>query len=78
MKVEEDIELFCKNYVENYISLEESENKQDYINNFLKPMIVDGYLYEIENFQCSPYLPKEVDNIQIISEKECLDYMLRN
>ena len=39
-------------------------------------MIVNGALYGIENFQCSPYLPKEVDGIKLVSEKECLIYML--
>jgi len=39
-------------------------------------MIVYGALYEIENFQCSPYLPEYVDDIKLISEREYLEYML--
>lgn len=77
-KVESDIDNFCKEYMECCIELEDSESTEEYINNFVKPMIIDGWLYGIENFQCSPYLPKEVDNIKLINERECLEYMLNN
>lgn len=62
------------NYVKSL--LEEGEDIKDYIKNYLEPMIVDNVLYEIEAFQCEPYLPKEVDNIKIITERECLLYVL--
>lgn len=77
MEVTESIDDFCKEYMEQCICLEKGENEEDYINEFVKPMIVDGWLYEIENFQCSPYLPNEVDDIKLISEKECLEYLLK-
>lgn len=77
MEVKGDINTFCKEYMEKCICLEEGESEENYINEFVKPMIIDGWLYEIENFQCSPYLPKEVDEIKLISERECLDYMLK-
>jgi hypothetical protein len=44
---------------------------------YVKSMVRGDYLYEIENFQCSPYLPKEVDDITLITEQECLDYILQ-
>lgn len=34
--------------------------------------------YEIINYQCAPYLPKYVDKIEIISEEQCLEYLLNN
>lgn len=77
-EVKEDIDTFCKKYMEDNICLESNESEEEYINKYVKPMIVDGWLYEIENFQCSPYLPKEVDDIKLISERECLEYMLNN
>lgn len=77
MEVTEPIDDFCKKYMTECISLEEGESEEDYINQFVKPMIVDGWLYEIENFQCPPYLPKHVDEIKLINEKECLEYMLK-
>ena len=41
-------------------------------------MIVDGCFYEINNFQTAPYLPGEVDDIKMISGRECLEWMLSN
>ncbi|MGL5328099.1 MAG: hypothetical protein ACRDD7_02440, partial [Peptostreptococcaceae bacterium] len=58
-KVNGSLDIFAKEYATNL--LEEGSDIQDYIDRHVKPMIVDGVLYEIENFQCSPYLPKEVD-----------------
>lgn len=78
IQVEESIEDFCKKYIQDCIDLDEDTDEETYINKFVKPMIVDGWLYEVENFQCSPYLPKEVDNVEIITEKECLLYMLQS
>ncbi len=56
--------------------LDKDANIEEYINEYVESMIVDGVLYEIENFQCSPYLPEYVDDIKLISERECLEYML--
>lgn len=76
-KVNEPIDDYCKKYVEMYID-EIEENAEEFINEYMKPMIVDGILYEIDCPQCSPYLPKEVDNIKLISERECLLWILNN
>ena len=35
-------------------------------------------LYEIENFQCMPYLPDEVDDIRIVSERKCLEWLVNH
>lgn len=56
--------------------LDKDANIEEYINEYVESMIVDGVLYEINNFQCSPYLPEYVDDIKLISERECLEYML--
>lgn len=40
-------------------------------------MYKDGVLYEIENFQCEPFLPDKIDSIKMISETECLNWLLR-
>jgi hypothetical protein len=74
MEIEEPIEEFARKYIDGL--LEEGEDKQAYIEQWVIPMIVNNVLYEIENFQCSPYLPKEVDDIKLISERECLEYLL--
>lgn len=58
--------------------LDKDANIEEYINEYVESMIVDGVLYEINNFQCSPYLPEYVDDIKLISERECLEYMLMN
>lgn len=75
-EVDKPIDEFCNEYVENCLELTKDTNIKDYINDFVKPMIADGCFYEIENFQTEPYLPSEVDNIEIISERQCLEWML--
>ena len=35
-------------------------------------------MYEIENFQCAPYLQEYIDDIKLITERECLEWMLEN
>ena len=77
-KVEKPIDEFCEEFVKECIELEDGESEEDYIENYMKPMIVDGWFYVVNNFQSGPYLPKEVDNIEIISESECLDWLLKN
>lgn len=80
--VGEDIDAFCSEYIKSIVDLNEgateSKSELDYIENFIKPMIVDGFFYIIEAFQVVPYLPYEVDDIKIVSEKECLDWLLDN
>ena len=73
-EVDKPVEEFAKEYIDGL--LEDGVDEQEYINKYVIPMIVDNVLYEIENFQCSPYLSKEVDDIRLISERECLEYML--
>ena len=75
MKINEPIDKFCKKYAEEM--LEEDVDKEYYIEQHIKPMIINNTLYEIENFQCSPYLPTRVNDIKLITERQCLEYMLR-
>ena len=76
-EVDKPIDEFCIEHVKE-IGLTDDADENKYIDNFIKPMIIDGFLYEIENFQTSPYLPKEVDDIKIISERECLEWLINN
>lgn len=76
MEVDKPINEFAKWYVDGL--LEDDVDEENYINICVLPMIVDNVLFEIETFQCSPYLPKEVDDIKLISERECLEWMLNN
>lgn len=65
-------------FIEEYVSelLEDEVDTDSYINEFIKPMIINNILYEIENYQCSPYLPEYVDEVRLINERECLIYIL--
>lgn len=74
--------------------IEGKENIEDYLSNlayekngrfsdndidkYIRPLIVDDIYYEVENFQCAPYLPEEVENIQMCSERDCLLFILKN
>jgi len=43
---------------------------------YVKSMIRDGYLYEIDSPQVAPFLPDKLDDLILISEEECLEWML--
>lgn len=73
-----DTNAFVRKYMDEVVSLEDGESEEDYINNYVLPMIVNNVMYEIENFQCAPYLSEYVDNIKLISERECLEWMLEH
>ena len=51
---------------------------EEFFDDFVKDMIIDGVLYEIECFQCAPWLPEEVDEIKILTEGEMLRWLLKN
>ncbi len=74
-----DIDKFCKEYME-YMDLidgvTEESSEEQYIEEYIKPMIVDNYFYVVENFEVIPYLPKEVYDVKIITERECFEYLL--
>lgn len=80
-KVGDDIEKFCKKYMQGMVSLDgirtESADR-DYIDRFIKPMIFDGWFYGIDTPRIFSYLPKEVDSIKLISERECLEWLLKH
>ena len=37
----------------------------------------DNYHFEIDNPQCSPFLPEKVEIIKVMSEKECLEWLIK-
>lgn len=74
-EIKEPIDDYLKTYTEDVLDmLEDEEDTKQYIEEFIKPMIIDNVLYDIANFQCSPYLPEDVDDIKLISARECLEY----
>ena len=75
-EVAEPVDEWAKDFVSGI--LEDDADTDEYVNEHVLPMIIDGVYYEIENFQCAPYLPKEIDDIQLISKRECLEYMLQH
>ena len=76
--IKTDIDTFTREYLDGAVCLEDGESEEEYINNYVLPMIVDNVMYEIENFQCAPYLPELVDDIKLMTERECLEWMLKN
>ena len=81
-KVDKSLKELLGSYLEEYLEIDTDSDPERFIDDFIKeyiePMIIDGYFYDIENFQFEPYLPKEVDNIKIISERECLEWLINN
>lgn len=77
-KISGDIELFCREYMSNNLIMPDEKNKQDYINNHIKILIKDGWLYDISKTKMSLHLPETIESIKIISKKECLDFLLKN
>lgn len=65
---EEDVEEYVKEYYET-----------DYIEEAIayeKGMCRNGYHYEIECPQCSPFLSETFEIIAVLTESECLDWLI--
>lgn len=71
-----------KEAIEDYLSnLTDEENggfSDSDIDEYFRPLIVDDIYYEVENFQCAQYLPDEVDDIKICTERDCLLFALND
>lgn len=58
--------------------LEPEADRKEYVEQYMIPLIVDNVLYDIFCPQVEPYLPKMVDDIKLVTERECLLYLLKN
>lgn len=76
-KIDRPIDEFCDLHVTEYYWCNEEE-KQEIIDKYIKPMIIGEYLYQTEAHQQPPFLPKEVDDIKIVSERECVEWIIEN
>ena len=71
---DENIEEWCLSVADEL--LEPDVDRKEYYEQYMKPLIVGNVLYDIYCPQVAPYLPKEVDDIILITERECLLYLL--
>jgi len=71
---EDDSDKEIREYV---MELYEEEYIEEGIK-YVKSMIRDGWLYEIYNPQTGPFLPEMLDDLTLISEEYCLEWMLNN
>lgn len=77
-KIDRPMDDFCDLHATIFYECCDEEEKQKIIDEYIKPMIIGEYLYETEAYQQTPFLPKEVDNIKIVSERECVEWMIEN
>ena len=77
-KIDRPIDDFCDLHATIFYKCCDKEEKQKIIDEYIKPMIIGDYLYETEAYQQMPFLPKEVDDVKIVSEKECVEWMIEN
>lgn len=71
-----DIDLFCREYISKNIISPNNSFIDSYIRHNMKPFIINGWLYDIKASISAPFLPKEVDDIKIISKKKCLHFLI--
>jgi len=50
----------------------------EYYKAYIAPMLEDRVLYEIVSWQCEPFLPRMVDDIRLLKERDMLLWMLRS
>ena len=66
MNTEEELIAYVKEtYLEEYFDKALEQERKYWIN---------GYLYDIDFPQCSPFLPNEIDSIEVINTKDLLEY----
>lgn len=71
---DENVEEWCLLVADEL--LEPDVDRKKYCEQYMFPLIVGNALYDISCPQVAPYLPKEVDDIILITERECLFYLL--
>lgn len=71
----ENIEEWCLSVADEL--LEPDVDRKEYYEQYMKPLIMNNILYDIYCPQVAPYLPEEVDDIKLITERECLLYLLK-
>jgi hypothetical protein len=67
---------FKENEIEDYVKEMYYEDSFNNALEFEKTMQRGNWHYDIDCPQCSPFLPEQLDNIEMISENECLDWLL--
>lgn len=77
-KIDRPIDDFCDLHATIFYKCCDKEEKQKIIDKYIKPMIIGEYLYETEAYQQIPFLPKEVDDIKIVTERECVEWITEN
>lgn len=72
--VEGEVKEFCKGIVKG--KLENEEDEESYVENYLLPMVYNNVLYGIKNPQVRPFLPVKVQDVKLINLEECLEFLL--
>lgn len=72
-----DLEKFCKHYAENMIGPYNPKGEESYIKTRILPYIRDNTFLLIETPSVEPFLPEEIDEIILISDQECIDFLLK-
>lgn len=70
------IETFDEKYVEEYVKDTYIKSARKEALKYEKSMCRNGKHYEIDCPQCAPFLHGPMQIIQILTEQECLDYLL--
>ena len=70
----ENIEEWCLSVADEL--LEPDVDRKEYYEQYMKPLIIGNVFYDIDCPQVEPYLPKEVDDIILITERECLLFLV--
>lgn len=73
-------EEFCRKILDEYYDYDykNEEEARKMIEEFIQPMIYNGWFYDIDTPQCLSELPEEVEEIRLISERECLEYLINH
>ena len=71
-----DADAFVSEYVNEIYDIEKVE--RDEAIKYIKSMIRGNILYEIDSPQTGPFLPEKIDDIKLITEQECLDWIIEN
>ena len=72
------VETFSEENVEDYVKETYVKSARKQALEYEKSMCRNGVHYEIECPQCSPFFNGPIQIIQILTEQECLDYLINN
>ena len=73
-----DLEKFCHHLAEDAIGPGNPKGEEDYIKRRILPYVKGDVFYLIDTPSVEPFLPEEIEEIRLITDLECIEWLIKN